>query len=81
MLKLSKMNKIAGLTFEKYANGSIRKVTFDYKKHADVLKPLLKDLGAEEEDEFDKRLNSGELYTAEEAKFETKRRIKAWWGK
>lgn len=80
---MDKMNKVSGLSFEKYANGDIRKVTFDYKKYSAVLKPLLKDIGAtdDEEDEFDKRINSGELYTTSEAKAETKKRIKSWWGK
>ena len=75
------MARISGLSFEKYSNGSIKKVTFDYKKHSELLKPILETMGAVEEDEFDKRIKSGELYILDEARAETKRRIRLWWGK
>ncbi len=73
------MNKVSGLTFEKYANGNIRKVTFDYKKYSEVLKPVLKNICAiDEEDEFEKEWAKGG-YTGEELKKEVKRRMRLWW--
>ena len=75
------MARISGLSLEKHSNGSIKKVTFDYKKHSELLKPILENMGAVEEDDFDKRIKSGELFTLEEAKVETKRRIRLWWEK
>lgn len=72
------MARIAGLTFEKYSNGSIKKVTFDYKKHSEVLKPLLQNMGAVEDDEFEKEWAKGG-YTSEQAKAQTKKMIRLLW--
>ncbi len=70
------MARISGLSFEKYSNGSIRKVTFDYKKHGELLKPLLENMGVVEKDNFDVEFEKG--YTTEEAIKETQKRIRKW---
>lgn len=68
--------KTAGIKFDKYANGSIKSVTFNYKKHGEAIEPILKSLGAIEEDEFEKEYKKG--YTPEEAKKELHKRIDKW---
>ncbi len=73
--------KTSGVTFEKYANGNIKAIIINYKKHGEQVLPFLESIGAVEEDEFDKRLKNEKLYTGEELKAEVKKRIKTWWGK
>lgn len=73
--------KTSGVTFEKYANGNIKSIIINYKKHGEKILPFLESIGAVEEDEFDKRIKSGELYTGEQLKEEVKKRIKTWWRK
>lgn len=64
--------KTAGIKFEKYANGSIKSVIFNYKKHGEAIKPLLQQMGAIEEEKY---------YTLDEARAETKKMIRKWWKK
>lgn len=53
------MARIAGISTEKDFKGNIKKVTFDFKKHEAKLRPILEELGAIEEDEFDKDFREG----------------------
>ena len=61
------MARIAGIQFNKAANGTIKSVTIDYKKHGEKIKPLLQDMGALEGDDFEKKWNEGG-YQVEEAR-------------
>lgn len=65
--------KTAGIKFEKYANGNIKSVIFNYKQHGEAIKPLLQEMGAIEEEE--------KYYTLDEARAETKKMIRKWWKK
>ncbi len=60
------MARIAGIQINKTANGNIKSVLIDYKKHKDLVQPLLESVGAIEEDEFEKEWREGE--TLEESK-------------
>ena len=55
------MARIAGITTDKDPKGNITKVTFDFKKHEAKLRPILEELGAIEEDEFDKEFREVRL--------------------
>lgn len=69
--------KTAGIKFDKYANGSIKSVTFNYKKHGEAIEPILKNLGAIEEDEFDKEFKEG--LTPDELLNDVKAKMRKWW--
>ena len=73
------MAHIAGFSSEKDAKGNIKKVTFDFKKYGSDLMPLLKKIGAMEEDTFEKEWK--QAFTLEEAKNELYRRIDERWDK
>lgn len=69
--------KVAGIKLEKYSNGSIKRVIFDYKKHSNIVEPLLQQTGVlSEDDDFEKKWKDG--YTTEEARIELKKRIRKW---
>lgn len=70
------MARIAGITTEKDFNGNIKKVTFDFKKHEVKLRPILEELGAIEEDEFDKKFREGT--PAKEAIEKLRAKIRSW---
>lgn len=57
------MARIAGIKLHKAVNGKIKTVTFDFKKHGDIITPILEKLGAVEVDtekeRFMKKFNSG----------------------
>ncbi|MHB8259798.1 MAG: thioredoxin domain-containing protein [Bacteroidia bacterium] len=53
------MARVAGIQIDKATNGTIKKVTFDFKKHGEVLKPILENMGAIEEDDFEKKWREG----------------------
>lgn len=59
------MAQAAGISVTKTANGSIKSVTFDYKKYGKELQPLLKKVGFTEETtdpydpEFEKKWATG----------------------
>ncbi|MBX3163011.1 MAG: hypothetical protein KF900_00905 [Bacteroidetes bacterium] len=59
------MAQAAGISVTKTANGSIKSVTFDYKKYGKELQPLLKKVGFTEEatdpydPEFEKKWATG----------------------
>jgi hypothetical protein len=53
------MARIAGIQITKTLSGSIKSVTIDYKKHKDLVRPLLEKVGAVEEDEFEKEWKKG----------------------
>ena len=73
------MAHIAGFSSEKDSKGNIKKVTFDFKKYGSDLMPLLKKIGAMEEDTFEKEWE--EAFTLEEVKNELYRRIDERWDK
>ena len=52
------MARIAGIQIIRANNGTIKKVIFDYKKHEAVLKPILKNMGAIDDD-FEKKWRTG----------------------
>lgn len=66
------MARIAGIKLNKSLNGKIKTVTFDFKKHGDIINPILEKLGAvepqEEEDDFEREFKAG-LTGAEIRKF------------
>ena len=66
------MARIAGLQIDKANNGTIKKVTFDFKKHSDVLTPILENMGAIEDD-FEKKWRTG--ITADELKARVSKHI------
>lgn len=51
------MARIAGINTEKDTKGNISKVIFDFKKHGAKLMPILLEMGAIEEDTFEKEWN------------------------
>ncbi len=55
------MTAVAGVKFTKDAKKNNRYVTIDLKKHIQIMLPILKQLGAveDEEDEFDKQWKEG----------------------
>jgi uncharacterized protein YaiE (UPF0345 family) len=69
------MARIAGIQFNKTPSGKVKSVTFDLKKHGEVITPVLESLGAIEEDEFEKKWKQGG-YTVQEAKARTIQVIK-----
>ncbi|MBX3163801.1 MAG: hypothetical protein KF900_04925 [Bacteroidetes bacterium] len=75
--------KIAGIKTEKYANGNIKSITFDYKKHQAKLKPVLKDIGflkaEDEDDEFERLWNNPTNLTAEQLATNVKKRLREVW--
>lgn len=73
------MQKLAGVQYEKYANGSIKKVIFNLKKLEPNLTKILIDAGAieQEEDDFEKKWGTG--LTPEQFKTETKRKLGVLW--
>lgn len=64
------MARVAGIQIEKYANGTLKTVTFDAKKYGEILKPILEDLGVIEDSRLQKK-----FYSLDEAKTETKKRL------
>lgn len=74
--------KVAGIKTEKYANGNIKSITFDYKKHEAKLKPVLEDIGfLKEDDEFERLWNNPSNLTAEQLAANVKKRLRAVWKK
>lgn len=73
------MQKLAGVQYEKYANGSIKKVIFNLKKIEPNLTQILIDAGAieQEEDEFEKKWGTG--LTPEQCVKKTQERLKELW--
>ncbi len=69
--------RTSGIKFDKYANGSIKSVTFNYKQHGEIIKPILQDMGAITENDFEKECKEG--YTIDESKKELHKRIDKWW--
>ena len=57
------MARIAGIKVEKSVSGKIKAVTFNFKKHGELLNPILEELGVIEIDakreEFMKKFNNG----------------------
>jgi hypothetical protein len=53
------MARIAGIQIEKNAKGVPTKVTIDLKKHGALFTPLLEQVGAIEEDEFEREWREG----------------------
>jgi hypothetical protein len=53
------MARIAGIRTEKDLKGNITRVTFDLKKHAAKIMPILVEMGAVEEDAFEKEWREG----------------------
>lgn len=64
------MARIAGIQFKDNARGTHTHVTIDLKKHGEKIKPFLEEIGAVEQDEFDKEWAKGG-YTVEEARQKT----------
>ncbi len=69
--------RTSGIKFEKYANGSIKTVIFNYKQHGEIIKPILQNMGAIIEDEFEKEWKEG--LTADELIKDVKIKIRKWW--
>lgn len=61
------MARIAGIQYKDNAKGSHTHIIIDLKKHGEKLEPFLKQIGAVEQDEFDKEWAEGG-YTVEEAR-------------
>jgi hypothetical protein len=61
------MARIAGVQFKDNVKGVHTHVTIDLKKHGEKLKPFLEEIGAIEEDEFEKEWAKGG-YTVEESR-------------
>jgi hypothetical protein len=70
------MARIAGISTQKDHKGKIVKVTIDLRKHRAAIEPFLQQIGAIEEDEFDKAVKEG--YTIEEARQEIYKRMDKW---
>ena len=64
------MARIAGVQFKDNVRGVHTHVIIDLKKHGEKLKPFLEEIGAIEEDEFEKKWAKGG-YTVEEARQRT----------
>lgn len=74
------MARVAGISTDKDPKGNIKKVTFDFKKHGAKIMPILVELGAIEEDEFEKEWREGT--PAKEAIQEILAEIRSWeWAK
>ena len=73
------MARIAGIQLDRAANGTIKKVTFDLKKHGEIINPILEKMGVIEEDEFEKKWSKG--VTGDELRAKLHKRIEGWWGK
>lgn len=54
------MARIAGIQIEKNTKGVATHVRINLKKHGDLFNPLLEQVGAIEEDEFDRKWREGE---------------------
>lgn len=64
------MAQVAGIKTNTYANGSIKSITFDYKKYEKIVEPILKDLGVLSSEE---EINDADFLEFEEAKTYTKK--------
>jgi hypothetical protein len=53
-LKLTVMARIPGIKFIKDSKGNPKQVVIDLKKHGKEIKPFLENIGAIEEDDFEK---------------------------
>ena len=71
------MAQIAGIKFNNSSSGELKSVTIDLKKHWDAIRPFLENVGALEDDDFEKDWAKGGR-TVEEARAESLKRIKAW---
>lgn len=70
------MTKVAGIQFEKDTVGRNTHVRIDLKKHGKEVMPLLQELGAIDDDEFERDWQRG--LTLAEFKKEMHKRIDAW---
>ncbi len=64
------MAQIAGVKVEKNPNGTLKTVTFDMEKYAEILNPILEDLGLIDDVRLQRK-----FYTPDKAKAETKNRL------
>ena len=74
------MARIAGVQFKDNVKGVHTHVTIDLKKHGEKLKPFLEEIGAIEEDEFEKKWAKGG-YTPEELRKHLHNTIQKAWKK
>jgi len=58
------MAQVPGIKLHKTAKGKLTSVTISMKHHGDKLQPVLEQIGAVEQDEFDRRWRAG--FTVEE---------------
>jgi hypothetical protein len=74
------MARIAGIRTEKDLKGNITSVTFDLKKHAAKIMPILVEMGAIEEDDFEKEWKEAQKtgYTPEEFRKAMYETISKW---
>lgn len=72
------MVRIAGIQFKYNAEGVRTHVTIDLKKHGEKIKPFLQEIGALEEDEFEKEWAKGG-YTVEELRTHLHKTIRKEW--
>jgi len=74
------MAQISGIQFEKNTKGENTYIRINLKKFGNQLKPFLEQIGVEKaDDEFDKEWK--EAITGEDARVESKKRIRGWWKK
>jgi hypothetical protein len=76
------MARIAGIKLHKTPTGKLKAVTFDLKKHGNMINPYLEKIGiieAKEREEFEKKWKTG--ITGEEVKKKVIERIKKHWEK
>lgn len=74
------MARIAGIQFKDNAKGLHTHVTIDLKKHGEKIKPFLQEIGAVEEDEFEKEWAKGGL-TPEELRTHLLKTVRREWKK
>lgn len=74
------MARIAGIQFKDNAKGLHTHVTIDLKKHGEKIMPFLQEIGAVEEDAFEKKWAEGG-YTVEEARERLHKTIRKAWKK
>lgn len=60
------MAQVLGIKLHKSAKGKLKSVTISMKHHGDKIQPLLEQIGAVEEDDFDRRWREG--FNVEEAR-------------
>jgi hypothetical protein len=72
------MARIAGIQTKKNSKGEITHVTIDVRKHKQAV-PFLTQIGALEEDDFEREWNDPANMTIEEAKAKSLAHIDALW--